>query len=481
MSCRRPVALIAGLCLAATSAVGTVANAAAEESVTITAEFVVYERPYGNDTNIGPFDHHALFHPGGVGPAGQVCSPDRVGFTTNEIFLTLDPAGGSVTGRGVLEMTCEYHPGCGAVSRTQGFVFRGVYDPVGKVIIGEVDAESSGGETTAWGDGPDGPNMCLESTWTQESLAFTTNWLLNLDVNMGFMALRLCDGDPHQRTGWFTVTHGDGLVGAPIDRIAEADMARPSCAAAVDTGDPAEDGGDAAAAAADEAISEAMVEPADQDADESQPNAEADGNPTASQSRDDEQPGGKRWPATVWLILFLGLVAGAVGVAIALKGALLLGGRGPSPLLTTPKELVHAIEKEWDEGVTDPHPSFVEYQDESRDPFVGTVPIPVPPPVSTPAPPTSATLATAPSDPPVSTPSPAPAAFAPTHQVVLGDVTEHAMVPGRRVGSTQVTLLGAGEQVEVLSDDGERVIVRCGDGPPMYIDRSNLRRIDLSE
>ena len=237
---RGAAALIAGSCLAAVSAIGGGASATPKGSVTITGEFVVYERSYSSspDTNIGPFDHHAVFHPGGVGPSGQVCSPDRVNVAKNEITLTFDPAGGPVAGSGVLDMSCEYHPGCGWVDRTEEVTFTGQFAPDERLLTGGVAFTMSGGETTSWGTGSDDYVGCLESTWVQEPMSFTATWLFDLDANLGYVTSNLCVDDPVKRIGWFTMTDGVGLVGPSVARVATDDMATPRCVvpAAVDEG-----------------------------------------------------------------------------------------------------------------------------------------------------------------------------------------------------------------------------------------------------
>ena len=172
----------------------------------------------------------------------------------------------------------------------------------------------------------------------------------------------------------------------------------------------------------------------------SEAEAEAGGTPSDSTPTSSTTSGSKSkgWSATVWLILFLGLAGGAVGVWIALKGAIMLrGGRGPNPLLTKPNELARAIEKEWQEGVTDPDPSFIEYeedrQEERRRIETLTLPASAPPPIASPP------QASAPVSPPISTPTPvsspstAAAPFTPRHEVVVEGESEYGRAPGHHL------------------------------------------------
>ena len=475
---RGAAALIAGSCLAAVSAVGGGASATPDGSATITGEFVVYERLYSSspDTNIGPFDHHQVFHPGGVGPAGQVCSPDRVNIVKNEITLTFDSSGGSVTGSGVLDMTCEYHPGCGWVGRTEQVGFVGRFDADQRLMTGEVNATTSGGETTGWG-GEIGEFGCVESTWVQEPESFTTKWLFDLDTNMGYVTSHLCIDDPVKRIGWFTVTDGVGLVGPSVDRVASDDMATPRCVvAAVDqpaADDPtAADGNriDDTAIASDDADREVSSGDASAEAeaadDGSGDEATVEGN-TAGGDTAGDTPSRGRWSTTVWLILLLGVVCGAVGVWIAMKGALLPRGE-INPLLTKPSALARAVEKEWQAGVTDPEPTLIEYEadrlEEERRRHESLV---ASPPAPSPAP--------APAQPAASSAPSAP--FTPSHEIVVEGEAEHGRAPGHHVDGTATTLLDPGSSVEVISDDGEEVIVRCSDGSPMRVDRRNVRAL----
>lgn len=235
-------ALLAGSCLFAASMFGgDGAGAAPAASATISGEFVVYERSYSSspDTNIGPFDHHQVFHPGGVGPAGQVCSPDRLNIARNEVTFTFDTAGGPVVGAAVLDMTCEYHPGCGWVGRTERAAFTGEVDADQRLLRGDVELSHSGGETTSWGSDENDVFGCLESTWVQEPESFAATWLLDLDANIGYVTSSLCTDDPVKRIGWFTITDGVGLVGPSVEYVAGDQMASPRCAARAATPDQA--------------------------------------------------------------------------------------------------------------------------------------------------------------------------------------------------------------------------------------------------
>jgi len=184
-------------------------SASSDGPVTVAGEYVDYMR-FEEHHVLGPFpDLQAVFHPGGVGPVGVPCTADTVTVVQNEVVFTFDPDDGSVTGTGLLELSCEFHPGCGAVTRVMEANYSGEYDAEKRLMTGTVDYWSSGGEQTSWGTkgGANPVDQCLELGYIQEGEAWTQNWVLNVaeENPIGYNAHAFEGGDPAQRYGFFTV------------------------------------------------------------------------------------------------------------------------------------------------------------------------------------------------------------------------------------------------------------------------------------
>jgi len=202
--------------LLAITFVATPDSASADDAVTVSGEYIEYATSRGDPT-IGPFaDIQMVFHAANLGPAGVACHAGRTEVINNSVTFTFDPAGGPAVGTGSLELRCEYHPGCGAVSRTMGASYDGVYDSQQQVLIGAVNFWSLDAESTSWGTGPDGTDQCLDR-WTVSGESYTTNWRLSFaeEPAIGYQTALLVGGDPNQRTGFFTVSPiEDGVVSA---------------------------------------------------------------------------------------------------------------------------------------------------------------------------------------------------------------------------------------------------------------------------
>jgi hypothetical protein len=196
------MAIVVGVVLAVGGSVG------AAESVTVEGEYIDYVRNEEHHL-IGPFaDMRSVFHPGGVGPVGVPCTADTVDVVQNEVVFTFDPANGSVTGTGLLELSCEFHPGCGAVTRIMEASYRGDYDAVSQLMTGTVDFWSAGGESTNWGteSALNPVDQCLDRFIT-EGWSATTNWVLNVGETTptGYQTAVIEGDDPAQRYAFFTL------------------------------------------------------------------------------------------------------------------------------------------------------------------------------------------------------------------------------------------------------------------------------------
>ena len=199
------VALTMAVVAAVVVAVGVSATAA--EPVTVDGEYVEFEGFH--HYQIGPFsDLATVFHPGGVGPEGVPCTADTVTVVRNEVVFTFDPASGSVTGTGLLELSCEYNPGCGAVNMIMEAAYDGDYDVAKQLMRGTVDYWSLDSEFTNWGTkgGLNPVSQCLDRT-VKEGEAVTTNWVLDVgEANpFGYHAYLFEGSDPAKRYGFFTV------------------------------------------------------------------------------------------------------------------------------------------------------------------------------------------------------------------------------------------------------------------------------------
>ena len=231
------VALMMTIVAAVVLAVGVSATPA--ETLTVDGEYIDYVR--GEEHHVlGPFaDLRSVFHPGGVGPVGVPCTADTVEVVQNEVVFTFDPASGSVTGTGLLELSCEFHPGCGAVTRIMEASYRGDYNAEKQLMTGTVDFWSLDGESTSWGTrgGLNPVSQCLDRL-TTEGEAFTTNWVLNVGEEnpTGYQAAVLEGGDPAQRYGFFTVP----LLVKPVQGDASAlagGSGEPTIESITDSGD----------------------------------------------------------------------------------------------------------------------------------------------------------------------------------------------------------------------------------------------------
>lgn len=208
------VAGVVGLVIPAS----TSAIVASAEEITITAEFVEYERP-GTGRTIGPFELVAIFHPGSLGPAGVACTLDRVAMERNQVLLSAGRDGGPIAGSGALSLNCEYHPGCGPVSVVVEVDFAGVYDPAGAVMKGDAMVRSLDTQATSFGTTDKwGTTWACGERWTRPGVEFTTPWLFELAGGTGYMTPEPISGvvDPTQRFGYFTAP------GAVLDESNEA-------------------------------------------------------------------------------------------------------------------------------------------------------------------------------------------------------------------------------------------------------------------
>ena len=196
----------------------------ADDAITVTGEYIEYENSAGNST-IGPFvEIQAVFHAANLGPAGIACDATRAEVLENTITFTFDPNGGKVKGTGLIELKCEYHPGCGAVTRTMTAEYRGDYHSLQQPLSGTVEFASLDAESTSWGTGPDGTEQCLDR-WTVPGQEYSTNWTLSFAEHpaTGFNAAVLEGGDPTQRFGFFTVASLEdgalsGLAAPEVDQ-----------------------------------------------------------------------------------------------------------------------------------------------------------------------------------------------------------------------------------------------------------------------
>jgi hypothetical protein len=145
----------------------------------------------------------------GEGPTQRRVFLQEVGNFSEQVWgVSMSVVNGSVTGTGLLELSCEFHPGCGAVTRIMEANYCGGYDAEKRWMTGTVDFWSMGGEMTTWGTkgGMNAVSQCLDRTIT-EGEAWTTNWVLNVGeaTPTGYQAAVIEGGDPAQRYGFFTL------------------------------------------------------------------------------------------------------------------------------------------------------------------------------------------------------------------------------------------------------------------------------------
>lgn len=200
------VVFVGALATVAAVVLAVDAPAGASGSVTVSGEYVEYEN-FDGWPSIGPFvDLRELFHAASLGPAGVACSADTVTIMQNEVAFTFDPEGGPVIGIGLLELSCEYHPGCGAVTRVIEASYRGSYDEVRKLMTGAVDFTTLDGESTNWGN-PTEENHCLER-WVKPGESAAALWVLDLDeaTPNGYITSSIEGDDPRKRFGFITVS-----------------------------------------------------------------------------------------------------------------------------------------------------------------------------------------------------------------------------------------------------------------------------------
>ena len=228
--------------------VGT--SATASEPVTVTGEYVEYESSAGWP-NIGPFpDLRDLFHAASLGPEGVACSASTVDVVRNEVVFTFDPAGGPVEGTGHLDLTCEYHPGCGAVARLIEASYFGAYDVSTQMMTGTVEFTTQDGESTSWGN-PDESNHCLER-WIKPGQVGTAVWVLDLagETPNGYITSRIEGDDPAKRLGYITVSAGGiAETGSSDAEVGDDDEA--TVGSAADSGEEPENEPDQAATGTD--------------------------------------------------------------------------------------------------------------------------------------------------------------------------------------------------------------------------------------
>lgn len=214
-------ALLSAVLLAAGTAIAATSPAPAEterQTLSMAAEFVVFERPYVGVDNLGPIDLAELFHPGGIGGDDNLpCTPDRIAIDTNQIEFSVDPVTGEVTGTGTLVLRCQFHfgEGCEAEQRTVLVEFlAGLFDPVTLQTIGGAVIRSTDRIAQNWGNSNVAdPSSC---TWGTTNLGpvgpYELGWRLDLatDPATGWLAADVASGDPAQRIGFFE-------VGNPVD------------------------------------------------------------------------------------------------------------------------------------------------------------------------------------------------------------------------------------------------------------------------
>jgi hypothetical protein len=246
----RSLVLRLALMMAVVAAVvlAVVGSAGARWSVQARGEYVDYVRH--GEPLIGPFaDLQSVFHPGGVGPAGVPCTADTVAVVENEVVLSFDPVNGSLRAIGFLELSCEFHPGCGAVTRTMDASYLGEYDAEKELVTGTVSYETAGGESTNWGtkSALNPVDQCLDRFIT-EGRAMTTNWVLNVGEEnpTGYQTAMIEGDDPAQRFGFFTF--------AQLITLSQGDASTSTEGDGESAGVNAADSGDEASSASREAV-----------------------------------------------------------------------------------------------------------------------------------------------------------------------------------------------------------------------------------
>jgi hypothetical protein len=163
-----------------------------------------------------------------------------------------DTAGGPVVGQGLLELECEYHPGCGAVTRTVTSTFAGSFDPDTEAMGGRAEFATLAGEATAWGTTGPGAGVpgCLDRWELPGEGPYEIGWTLDMatDPPIGYMGGELDGGDPAKRIGYFSTVDGAVLAGTATGDDGEADASEPGAEeAARADGSTADENTDAAA------------------------------------------------------------------------------------------------------------------------------------------------------------------------------------------------------------------------------------------
>lgn len=218
----RSLRVILGMVGAAAVVLGCSVGAAAQQDSdgVFEGRFVEYEFPTANlgpTSRIGPMGFAEMFHPAHLGPDGRACTTETVTVLRNEITLSHDTAGGPVVGEGLLELECEYHPGCGAVTRTVTSTFAGSFDPDAEAMSGKAEFATLAGEATAWGTTGPGAGVpgCLDRWELPGEGPYEIGWTLDLatDPPLGYMGGELDGGDPATRIGYFSTVDGAALVG----------------------------------------------------------------------------------------------------------------------------------------------------------------------------------------------------------------------------------------------------------------------------
>jgi len=271
----RSLRFVLGVVCALALGLGSCVGAAAQQDADGVFEgaFGEYEFPTANlgpTGRIGPMGFAEMFHPAHLGPDGRPCTTETVTVLRNEITLSYQVAGGRVVGEGLLELECEYHPGCGAVTRTVVTTFAGSFDPDTDAMSGKAEFATPASEATAWGTTGPGAGVpgCLDRWELPGEGPYEIGWTLDLatDPPIGYMGGELDGGDPGKRIGYFstvdgaalarTITGGDSGEAAadPQSGMGEAasegeSPAEDNDAAAIDSGDataPGEQTGDGA-------------------------------------------------------------------------------------------------------------------------------------------------------------------------------------------------------------------------------------------
>lgn len=242
----RSLRVILGMVGAAAVVLGCSVGAAAQQDADGVVEgvFVEYEFPTANlgpTSRIGPMGFAEMFHPAHLGPDGRPCTTETVTVLRNEITLSYDTAGGPVVGEGLLELECEYHPGCGAVTRTVTSTFAGSFDPDTEAMSGKAGFATLAGEATAWGTTGPGAGVpgCLDRWELPGEGPYEIGWTLDLatDPPIGYMGGELDGGDPGKRIGYFSTVDGAVLAGTATGDDSEAAASNPGTEEAAGAGE----------------------------------------------------------------------------------------------------------------------------------------------------------------------------------------------------------------------------------------------------